>query len=393
MNKSENYNKSEKYQPRILLVANVAKEHVLKFHVPTIKMLKEDGWYVDVACSGEDKIPYCNNQYKMSYKRSPFTFETFKGIKELKRIIDNVGYDIIYCHTPVGGIIARLAARNARKKGTKIIYFSHGYHFYRNAPKLNWIIFYPIEKIMSKMTDSIILCNLEDYKLTKKKFCNCNAYKIDGIGVDMSRFKVEDRESIRIKYRTEMNIPQDAIILIYLAELLHNKNQTFLMDILKLLLEKDRNIYLVLAGFDHSNGEFAKYAEKIGVSENIRFLGWREDVGELYATSDICTPTSIREGFGMNLVEAMACGIPVVATRNRGHETIIRDGVNGFLVELGDTKYFARKILQVINDNELRKKFIEAGIADKEKFSSEAALKNIKMILKQNMNENSRGDK
>lgn len=375
----------EENQPRILLVANVAKEHVLKFHVPTIKMFKENGWYVDVACSGKEEVPYCDHQYHMSYKRSPFTLATFKGIVELKKIINNGDYDIIYCHTPVGGMVARLAAQNARKKGTKVIYFAHGYHFYKNAPKLNWAIFYPMEKIMSKITDSIILLNDEDYELTRKRFGTCKAYQIDSIGVDLSRFKVENYEDIRIKYRKQMNIPQDATVLIYLAELLRNKNQTFLMEVLKLILQKNTNVYLVLAGFDHSEGEFAKYAEKIGVSDHIRFLGWREDVGNLYATSDICTPTSIREGFGLNLVEAMACGVPVVATRNRGHETIINNGVNGFLVELGDSNSFAEKVLELINNNELKQKFIAAGFDDKEKFSSEKVLENLKEIFNENL--------
>lgn len=376
---------SDNHQHRILLVANVAKEHVLKFHIPTIRALKADGWCVDVACSGDEQVPYCDCQYHMSYKRSPFTLDTFKGIAELKKIINDGRYDIVYCHTPVGGMAARLASINARKMGTKVIYFVHGYHFFKGAPKRNWILYYPMEKLMSRMTDSIITSNYEDYSFTKKKFKTDRVYQINGLGVDMSRFDVVDRENIRKKYRKQMGIPQEATVLIYLAELIPNKNQTFLMDVLKKVLEIDKNVYLVLAGFDHTDGEFERYAEKLGIKKHVKFLGWREDVGNLYAMSDICTAVSIREGFGLNLVEAMACGIPVIATINRGHETIIRNGENGFLIKLGDIDGFADRIHLLMHNDELREKFIQTSSKEKNTYSSETVIADIKSVLAENL--------
>ena len=374
-----------KRQPRILLVANVGKEHVLKFHVPTIKQLRESGWHVDVACSGTEEIPYCNQHFVMSYKRSPFNLALFKGIKELKKIIEDGKYDIVYCHTPVGGLAARIAARKSRKRGTKVIYMAHGYHFFKGAPKQNWLIYYPIEKIMSWITDSIIVINQEDYCLTQHRFDNCRAYLLNGIGVARHRFEVSDKQSIRTQYRKQMNIPEDGNVLIYLAELLPNKNQTFLMRVFKRVLETKKNTYLVLAGFDHSNGEFEKYAETLGIKEHVRFLGWREDVGNLYAMADLCTATSIREGFGLNLVEAMFCGLPVIATKNRGHVSIIRDGENGFLVDLDNEELFKERILQLLEDDVLRLKFVECGNGEKSKYSSDIVVSEIQKILEEHL--------
>lgn len=374
-----------KKQPRILLVANVAKEHVIKFHIPTIKMMHERGWHVDVACSGNEKISYCNQQFVLSYKRSPFNFAIIKGIYELKKIINEGRYDIIYCHTPVGGVAARIASVKARKQGTKVIYFAHGYHFFKGAPKINWLIYYPIEKVMSLLTDSIILINREDYELTTKKLKNCKAYQLNGIGVDITRFDIADREKVRCEYRRQMEIPEDANVLIYLAELLPNKNQVFLMRVLKQVLQSEPNTYLILAGFDHSDGEFEKYAKKMGISKNVRFLGWREDVANLYSMSDICTASSIREGFGLNLVEAMVCGIPVIATKNRGHETIIKNGENGFLVDLGDENTFAERVIQLIGDKRLRKKFIERGRSEQKKYESSTILNDIQRIMEEHL--------
>lgn len=367
--------------PKVLLVANVAKEHVLKFHIPTIKLLKESGWRVDVACSGQEPIPFCNSQFRMSYKRSPFNFAIFKGIRELKTIIDREKYDLVYCHTPVGAFVARLASIDARKSGMKVVYMAHGFHFFKGAPLKNWLLFYPIEKILSYFTDGIILINQEDFQRARKHFYQQNTFLLDGIGVDFSRFQKIDVPQVRKSYREELSIPQDAIILIYLAELIPNKNQKLLMRVLKELLHHDGNVYLVLAGVDHTDGTFINYAKKLGIGDHLRYLGWRSDVANLYAMADICVASSIREGFGVNIIEAMASGLPVVATDNRGHRTIIRDGENGFLVPYQDEALYAKRVAELIADCQLRERITSSAKKDLEKYSTEVATARIKGIL------------
>lgn len=366
---------------KILLVANVAKEHVIKFHIPTIKMLRDNGWIVDVACSGKDKVPYCNNQFEVSYERASINGNLLKGIKELKRIVDAGNYNLVYCHTTTGGVAGRLASRNARKKGTKVIYLSHGYFFYRGCPAYYWPTFYLAEKLLSFFTDAIIAINDEDYEISKKHFRRCKIYKINGIGVDYSKLQVENPNSAKSDCRAEIGVPQEATELIYLAELHGNKNQPFLMRVAKDLLEKKEDVYLVLAGYDHVNGEYQKLAREMGIANRVIFLGWRDDIGRLYSTADICTATSIREGFGLNLVEAMACGIPVVATKNRGHSSIIQDGKNGFLVDQGDETGFVQKVRTLIHDRSIRESVINEGKKTKDLYSSDSVLKCLYSIL------------
>lgn len=370
-------------KPKILFVANVDKEHILKFHIPTIKMLSEKNWNVDVACAGSENIPFCDNRYILHYERSPFTPKLFVGIKELYEIIKNNNYNIVYCHTPVGGLAARLASIKARKKNTKVIYFSHGYHFFKGAPLLNWLIYYPIEKILSYVTDSIITINTEDFEITKKRFSTCKAYMINGIGIDTRKFICKDnRDEIRKKYRNEMNIPNEATVLIYLAELIKNKNQYFLLRVLKNLIDNGHNdIYLVLAGLDHSDGDIENYAKELGVEKNVRFLGWRDDVCQLYLMSDICTASSIREGFGLNIVEAMLCSIPVIAVKNRGHNSIINDGKTGFLVNQNDVDTFTDRILQLIKNDDLKKSFIANALKETNLYTTDTILNDLYDIL------------
>ncbi len=162
---------------KILFVANVGKEHILKFHIPTIKKFKEEGWQVDVICAGEDKIPFCDNQIIAKWKRNPFNFALFKGIRQLKKHLKDNYYNVIYCHTPVGGLVARLSAKKTRKLGTNVVYFSHGFHFFKGAPVLNWLLYYPMEKYLAKYTDKIF-----DFPWTDS-FCDArNAAKSHATG-------------------------------------------------------------------------------------------------------------------------------------------------------------------------------------------------------------------
>lgn len=339
---------------KILLVANVAKEHVNKFHIPTIKYLQTHGWQVDIACSVDADIPAGDNIYSMSWKRNPFTFKTIIGICELRELINRNDYDIIYCHTPVGGLVARLAARDARKKGAKVVYCAHGLHFFDGAPLINWLLFYPVEKWLAKLTDMCITINPEDYLRVKRCF-NPKMYvgMIRGIGVNFNRLHVTNPEDVRRKYREQLHVPQEAEVLIYVAEISKNKNQQMLIRALKELHNKGRKMYLLLIGPDHTRGEYHKLAEEIGLNDYVKFLGWRSDIGQLMAASDLCVASSIREGFGINLVEAQYCHLPVVAVSNRGHRTIIKDDENGLLVPMNDYRSMAEKVLKVMDDKTL----------------------------------------
>lgn len=339
---------------KVLFVANVAKEHICKFHIPTIKLLMERGWQVDVACKADAEIPEAAEVYPMCWERSPFTVKTFKGIAQLKALIAANGYDVVYCHTPVGGLVARFAARSFRKKGTKVVYCAHGLHFYKGAPLLNWLLFYSMEKLMARWTDMFITINPEDYDFVRKDFNRHMSVKlINGIGVNFSRLDIADRERIRKKYRADFGISDGTMSLIYVAEIIANKNQGMLIEALRLLRERGRDCVLLLAGPDHHDGSYCRLAQQYGVQDYVRFLGWRNDIGELMAASDICVASSIREGFGVNLVEAQYCGLPVVAASNRGHRAIIRDGENGFLVPLNDAEAMAERVEALMDSPEL----------------------------------------
>ncbi|MBQ4264939.1 MAG: glycosyltransferase [Clostridia bacterium] len=372
----------ERTQPKkILLVANVVKEHVLKFHVPTIRYLKEQGWTVDVAASGEENVPYCDRQIRGVWKRSPFTPDTLRGVKQLRSVIEKEQYDIVYCHTPVGALVARLAAVRARRRGTKVVYFAHGFHFFTGAPLINWLLFYPIERILAHFTDLQITLNDEDYARAKRCFPKrLPVVQVPGVGVDFSRINVDDAEAARKRLRGEWRIGQDALVLIYVAELIRNKNQKMLFETLIKTKKTHPDTYLVLVGPDHADGAFQRLAQQMGVADSVIFTGWRKDIGECLHAADIAVASSLREGLALNIVEAMYCGLPVVATDNRGHVPIIRDGENGFLVHVNDSDTMAQRVIALAQDKALRRRMTQHDVS---RYSAEAIAKQIYEILKQ----------
>lgn len=366
---------------KVLLVANVVKEHVLKFHVPTIRYLKEQGWTVDVAASGEETVPYCDRQIRGEWKRSPFTLDTLRGVSQLKRILAQEQYDIVYCHTPVGALVARLAARKARAKGTKVVYFAHGFHFFTGAPLINWLLFYPVERLLARCTDLLITLNDEDYQRARSVFPEkLRIEQVPGVGVDFARLEAENPLAARRALRNEWGIPEDALVLIYVAELIRNKNQQMLFEALKTIKEKYTDTYLVLVGPDHADGHYQRLAQQMGVADSVVFTGWRSDIGACLRAADIAVASSLREGLALNIVEAMHCGLPVVATDNRGHVPIIRDGENGFLVHINESDKMARRVLEIAGDAELREKLTRHDLS---RYEAQAVAERIFEILRQ----------
>lgn len=369
-----------KERKKILFVANVAKEHILKFHVPTIKLLKEKGWRVDVACSGEEDVPYCDEQFRMCYKRNPLSIKTIQGTFQLRKIINTEGYDVISCHTPTGGIVARFATVGMKKK-PYLIYTAHGFHFYKGASLINWLVYFPIEWLLSYFTDELVVINSEDYdNALKFKMGMKKLTLLQGMGVDQTKFSEPVDLSQKNNKRKELNIPENEIVFTYVAEIIKNKNQQVLLKALKEYREKTGKGILLLVGPIHDNGSCQQKAVELGIQEYVIFTGWRNDIHEILASSDICVASSIREGLGLNLIEAQYTGIPVIASNNRGHRDIISDGENGLLVGCNDSQGFAKAMFYLSCDSKLCDKLITSAFQSASAFSKENSLKNIEKI-------------
>lgn len=370
---------------KILFVATIFK-HFRAFHLPYIEWFKQQGWQVDAMANGDDPLEEAHHSYNVPVSRSPFSFSNVKAIKQAKAIINKEKYDIVYCHTAMGAVLARLAAKKARKNyGTKVIYVAHGFHFFKGGPLKSWILYYPMEKYLSKYTDAIITINEEDYQLVKNNgFRNTDTYKIPGIGLNTGRL-FETNDAVREKLRTQYDFSQDSFILIYIAEYIERKNHKFIIDSMDELRTQIPTIKVLFAGRGRLMDAMMEYAKQKDVDSYIEFLGFRKDIGQLIALSDVGISASRQEGLGLNLAEEMFAGLPVVATVDRGHKEIVKDGYNGFLYAQLDHGGFENAVCKLYQDSELRKKMGENARNFIQKFSLDNAMASLTEIYKKYM--------
>ncbi len=342
--------------PKVLFVANIY-EHIVSFHLPYMKWFKEHGYELHVVANDLDdyKVPYADRIIEMEIERNPFKICNLRAIMQLRKLIDVEKYSLISCHTPMGGVVARLAARKARKRfGVKVIYTAHGLHFYKGAPKKNWLVFYPIEKFLSRYTDAIATINNEDYKLVQTRgFKNKRTYKIHGIGIDPFRLGC-DKELNFNELREKYGYKPDDFILLYMAEFIPRKNFKFLIEAMPELVKRIPNIKMIFAGRGEEKEEMMKLSQTVGVAEYINFIGFRDDVGNLINISDLGVSSSIQEGLGMSVAESLYLGRPVVVSDIRGHRDLVQQGKNGFLFDLNDKNDFIDKVVFMYENPEKR---------------------------------------
>ena len=355
-----------------------------KFNRPFMRWFKEQGYEVHYASDGEEEVLDCDKHFDVCFDRSPYSKRNIKAYRQLKDIIDKENYDIIHCHTPMGSVVTRLAAKDARKKGTRVLYTAHGFHFYKGAPLVNWLFYYPVEKYLSKYTDCIITINQEDFECAKAKFKSTNVEKINGVGVDLNRFKPVSGEE-KVSLRKQYGFNENDFILIYVAEFTENKNHGFILGCLAQLKNMIPNLKVIFAGDGATSTEMAEMSNKLGLGDIVNFLGYRKDIDKLLKMSDISVSASIREGLGLNIIEGMACGLPIVATKNRGHCDIISAGTNGYLYDLDSNDEFIKYITELYNNKAKREEMRKINILDVKRYSLEDAIKNMSCIYKDYM--------
>lgn len=325
--------------------------------------------------------------HSISCTRSPLNKGVLKAIREIKQIVSQNNYDIIHCHTPIAAMCTRLACRKFRKNGGKVFYTAHGFHFYKGAPLKNWLLYYPIEKICSYFTDTLITINQEDFNFAKKHLNAKSTQYVPGVGIDTGHF-VNVKVSKKIK-RAELGIPENAILLTSVGELNQNKNHQIILRAMAQL--KNKNLYYIIAGEGENADNLLALSKELGVENNFRLLGYRNDIAEIYKVSDICCFPSIREGLPVAVMEAMAAGLPIVSGDNRGSRDLCKNGINGFLCSPFSAKQFTDAINRIITDIKLANKLsqnnkytaqnFDFGIANKKMFEI-YGLKNLVSLKK-----------
>ena len=331
------------------------------FNMDNIKILLELGYEVDVMANFEfgsitsqarvdefkqELISMGINVYQVPIPRSlSMVKEMVIAYQNIKSLAEAKGYQLVHCHSPIGGVLCRLACREARKKlGTKVLYTAHGFHFFKGASKKAWVSFYPIEKWCSNFTDILITINQEDYKIAK----TFNAGKVEyvpGIGIHTAEFQniLVDRE----EKRKEFGFKSDDFVFMSTGQLSTRKNH----EVIIRALAKIDNLsakYLIV-GFGELEEELKALVKELGLETRVMFAGYRADVKELLHAVDAFAFPSLQEGLPVSLMEAMAVGLPIVCSKIRGNVDLIENGKGGYVYECHDVYGFAAGMKKIMN--------------------------------------------
>lgn len=351
---------------RALVVCTVAC--FLEFELNDIGILQSLGYGVHVASNfqqyenmQEKMKALCVETHQTDFARSPVSITNITAYRQMKQLMRKEEFDIVHCHTPVGGVLARLAAQKYRKRGMKVLYTAHGFHFFSGAPLKNWFIYYPVEKLCSYFTDILITINREDYSRAQRKLKAKKVVYIPGVGVDLKAFGTHETD--RVRKRQELGIPEDGILLLSVGELNRNKNHAAVIQALR-EMEDHHNLYYVIAGEGILFQNLHQMILENGMEKSVKLLGYRDDIAELYDIADLFVLPSFREGLSVALMEAMASGLPTACSKIRGN-TDLADEYGGCMFRPDSVGDIKEKILGLVElPTEIRK---EKGIYNQRK--------------------------
>lgn len=373
---------------KAMMNASVASM-IYKFNLQNLDLLKSLGFEVDVSCNFGKENPISAEQvesfrrilkekgiraFETDCPRSIFAFSQMKStFKTLKKLSEN-GYDLVHTQSPIGGALCRLAFSKSRKSGTKIIYQAHGFHFYKGAPLVNFLVFYPIERFCSRFTDVLITINKEDFAFAQKKMKAKKVVYVPGIGLDTERFKpTEQAKRNGEKIRQDLGIGESEILLLCVGELNENKNHTVVLSALEKLKNEFGGAFpfkLAIAGQGEKSEELLAQAKRAGLENRLHLLGFCDDMPSLYAAADAFVFPSKREGLAVSVMEAMASGLPCVVSKIRGNVDLIDENKGGLLFEPSDTDALSQA-LRLLESKEQREAFGEYNQKKVELFSAQ----------------------
>lgn len=319
--------------------------------------------------------------HNINFDRSPLNKSNIPAYKKLKEIIELNQFDLIHCHTPLASVLTRIAARTARKNGSFVMYTCHGFHFHNAAPLKNWILYYPIEKLLARYTDCIITINKEDFNRIMKFNVKHKRY-IPGVGVDIEKIKSTNIDKQQIK--KSIGVPSGAILILSIGELIERKNHEVILEAISKINRDD--IYFAICGKGPLENYLIEKAEKLRVSNRLLLLGFRQDIAELCHAADISALPSKIEGLGLAGIEAMSAGVPLISSNVHGIKDYVIHGKTGYTYSPKDSDGFADGIKKLADSEELRKTMGEHGLKVVDFFELNNALNEMRKIYLEVLN-------
>lgn len=384
---------------KILMLASVASM-IGQFNMDNITLLEKLGCEVHVACNfavgntcSQQKIEELKHEFKLrgvaffqiDFTRNIYQIKKhYRAFQQLSDLIATNKYYFIHCHSPIGGALGRLIGHKAE---TDVIYTAHGFHFYKGAHLKNWLVFYPIEKILAYYTKILITINCEDYKLAKSKFNIKKIEYIPGIGVDLERLKAKTKGVTREEIRKKLDVTC-GIMILSVGELSERKNHEVMINALEQITMKypQFEYKYFIAGLGKCENALRELIKRRKLENKIILLGFRDDIPTLLMASDLFAFPSKQEGLPVALMEAMAMGLPVICSDIRGNNELIKDGEGGYLAYPTDIEQFVVKLETLLFNEELRGEFSVRNQIFIKEYSKEAVQNKMEKIYSELLN-------
>lgn len=323
--------------------------HIRNFHLPYLEYFQQQGWTVHVACGGEEEvIPHADRTIQLSLQKRMLSFDNFRAAAALRTLIRTEGYGLISTHTALASFFTRLALMGMRER-PQVVCTVHGYLFDEHTPRLRSCILRTAEKWMAPQTDLLLTMNDWDYRVAQQYHMGHRVASVPGMGVDIARLHCEPQDGIQL--RKELGLAQDAFVILYPAEFSVRKSQQILIQAMAHLPD---HTVLVLPGCGATWEECKELSARLGLESRILFPGQVSPMGRWYAMADVAASSSRIEGLPFHIMEAILCGLPVVASQVKGHVDLVKPGVTGLLYPYGDVQGCAKALLTLIQSAELR---------------------------------------
>lgn len=349
-----------------------------QFEMNDVHILQEAGYEVHYASN------FCNPVYKLDreglerqgiklhqidIEKSPrYARRNTKALSQLRKLIREEEISVVHCHNPMGGVLGRMAVIG-RKRRVVVLYTAHGFHFYRKAPVLNWILFFPVEYLLAGCTDRLITINNEDFNRAAHFHLRKGGQvkKIPGVGVQTEHFAPQT--GMRNQSRKKLGIAEGIFYMLAVGELNRNKNHLIILQALALI--GDKNIHLGICGRGPLEEELERTAKELGIERQVTLFGFRNDIPRMLAAADCFVFPSKREGLGIAALEAMAAGIPLITSDCRGTREYMQGGKNGLVCAGQNVEEYAAAICKMRDDAEMRMRMSAACMETAKAFDIE----------------------
>lgn len=362
---------------KILLVTNKVKTYALGFR-NVIESLTALGhqviWAADFSGFTEDKSKLPVKTVQIPIHSNPLKMTNLRALKRLKQVIEEDKIEAVHCSTPIGGALARLAAK--QKKVPLVIYAAHGFLFYKGAPLLGRTLYKWQEQWMARWTDVLITITREDYAAAEKFKLRRggSTYLVHGAGVEVGKTVCVHKAQMR----KDLQIPEEAFVMLSAGFLNKNKNNQVLIRAMGKV--KNPDLHYLICGEGAEKERLQKLAAALGVEENVHFLGYRTDLARIMAVSDLFIMPSYREGVPRALLEAMDMGLPCAGADTRGIRELLHKEM---LCHPKDADAFAKLIRRALAEDAIFVEQIQRNRETAKLYSAERVREELENIYRE----------